>query len=87
MGIYTATVIKTGNSLALRIPKEYALEAQLVPGEKVTLPLPTKQKLQNRAKIKQLINKLQQLHAYEQIADPVQWQREVRKDRKLPGRD
>ena len=87
MGIYTATVIKTGNSLALRIPKEYAQEAHLVPGEKVTLPLPTKQKQQNRAKIKQLINQLQQLHTYSQIADPVEWQQEMRKDRKLPGRD
>jgi len=87
MGSYTATVIKTGNSLALRIPKEYAQEAHLVPGEKVTLPLPTKQKQQNRAKIKQLINKLQELHAYAAIADPVAWQREMRADRILPGRE
>lgn len=62
MSNYTATVIKTGNSLALRIPKEYALEAHLILGEKVTLSLPTIQKLQNCAKIKQHINKLRELH-------------------------
>ncbi|HSW97968.1 MAG TPA: hypothetical protein VLF89_09145 [Candidatus Saccharimonadales bacterium] len=87
MSNYTATVIKTGNSLALRIPKEYAQEANLIPGEKVTLPLPTKQKVQNRAKIKQLVNKLQEIHAYETITDPVAWQQEMRSDRKLPGRE
>lgn len=86
MSSYTATVIKTGNSLALRIPKEYAKEANIVPGEKVTLPLPTKQKQQNRARIKQLINKLQGIHAYEAIADPVAWQQETRIDRKLPNK-
>ena len=55
MSIYTATVIKTGNSLALRIPKEYAQAAKLIPGEKVTLPLPTKQKKQNRVKLSNLL--------------------------------
>jgi antitoxin component of MazEF toxin-antitoxin module len=83
MNNYTATVIKTGNSLALRISKEYAQEANLVPGEKVNLPLPTKQKQQNRTRIKQLIVKLQEIHAYASIADPTAWQREMRIDRKL----
>lgn len=87
MNNYTATVIKTGNSLALRIPKEYAQEANLIPGEKVTLPLPTKQKQQNRAKIKHLIKKLQEVHAYSTITNPVAWQQEIRSDRKLPGRE
>lgn len=87
MSKYTATVIKTGNSLALRIPKEYAQEANLVPGEKVNLQLPTKQKLQNRARIKELINKLQKIHAYSAITDPVAWQQEMRIDRNLPSRE
>ena len=87
MSSYTATVIKTGNSLALRVPKEYAQEAHLIPGEKVKLPLPTKQKQQNRTRIKQLIAKLHEIHAYQGIADPLAWQRNLRTDRSLPGRE
>jgi antitoxin component of MazEF toxin-antitoxin module len=87
MSNYIATVIKTGNSLALRIPKEYAKEANLIIGEKVKLPLATKQKQQNRERIKQLIMKLQEIHVYVAIADPTAWQREMRIDRKLPGRE
>jgi antitoxin component of MazEF toxin-antitoxin module len=86
MNTYNATVIKTGNSIALRVPKEYAIEAHLTPGDKVLLPLPSKQKKQDRAKIARIVAKLQELHAYGDIKDPVAWQRELRVDRKLPGR-
>lgn len=86
MNKYIATVIKTGNSIALRVPKSYAQEAQLIPGEKVLLPLPARQKQQNRKKIEQLIDKLQKLHTYSDITDPVAWQKKLRKDRPLPGR-
>lgn len=87
MNRYTATVIKTGNSVALRVPKEYASDAHLTPGDKVLLPLPTKPKKQDRAKITRIVTKLQELHAYSDIKDPVEWQRKLRQDRKLPGRD
>lgn len=87
MNTYTATVIKTGNSVALRVPKEYAQEAHLTPGDKVLLPLPTKQKKQDHAKIARIIAKLQELHAYSGIKDPAAWQREIRQDRALPGRN
>jgi antitoxin component of MazEF toxin-antitoxin module len=86
MNTYKATVIKTGNSMALRVPKEYATEAQLTPGDKVLLPLPSKQKKQDRAKIARIVAKLKELNAYSEIKDPVAWQRELREDRKLPGR-
>ncbi len=83
MNTYTATVIKTGNSVALRVPKQYAQDAQLTPGEKVRLSLPTKLKQQDHVKIKQLINKLQEIKAYSNIKDIPTWQREIRKDRPL----
>ncbi len=86
-GKYTATVIQTGNSIALRVPKQYVLDADISPGDKVQLGLPTKQKAQNHEKIMQLIEKLQQLRAYSSISDPVAWQREIRRERKQPGRD
>lgn len=86
MNIYTATVIKTGNSVALRVPKQYADAAKLVPGDKVNLQLPSKQKEQDRAKIKRIVEKLQELHAYSSIENPSAWQREIRQDRPLPGR-
>jgi antitoxin component of MazEF toxin-antitoxin module len=85
MNKYTATVIKTGNSIALRVPKQYADEAHLAPGDKVTLPLPTKTKQQDHAKIIRLIGKVQSLHAYGTITDPAAWQRDQRADRPLPG--
>lgn len=87
MNTYTATVIKTGNSVALRVPMKYAQDAHLTPGDKVLLPLPSKQKKQDRAKIARIIAKLQELHAYSGIKDPVAWQRDLRTDRKLPRRD
>lgn len=83
MSTYTATVIKTGNSVALRVPKQYAQEAQIIPGDKVRLALPTKLKQQNHEKIKQLIEKLQEINAYNTITDPVTWQRKIRQDRPL----
>jgi antitoxin component of MazEF toxin-antitoxin module len=86
MNTYTATVIKTGNSVALRVPKQYADAAKLVPGDKVNLQLPSKQKEQDHAKIKRIVEKLQELHAYGNIENPAAWQREVRQDRPLPGR-
>ena len=81
MNSYIATVIKTGNSTALRVPKQYAVLAKLVPGEKVHLKLPSKQKQQDYHKIKQIIENLQKIHAYKTIKNPVLWQREIRKDR------
>ena len=86
MNTYNATVIKTGNSIALRVPKEYAKDAHLVPGNKVLLPLPVKQKKQDRAKIERIVVKLQGMHAYGDIKDPIAWQRGLRQDRVLPGR-
>jgi antitoxin component of MazEF toxin-antitoxin module len=86
MNTYTATVIKTGNSIALRVPKQYADAAKLVPGDKVNLQLPSKQKEQDRAKIKRIVKKLQELRAYSSIENPSAWQHEIRQDRPLPGR-
>lgn len=86
MNKYTATVIKTGNSIALRVPKQYAQDAKLSLGEKVELSLPNKIVKQDRAAIGRIIEELQAMNAYSSIKDPVQWQREIRKDRPLPGR-
>ncbi len=88
MSKYTATVIKTGNSYALRVPKRYVEDAELVLGQKIQVgnPLPDTQS-QDREAIKRAIRNLQKVHAYSDIKDPVAWQREIRKDRDLPGRD
>jgi antitoxin component of MazEF toxin-antitoxin module len=87
MNKYTATVIKTGNSIALRVPKQYADDAHLTPGDKVSLPLPSRLKQQDHAKIIRLIGKLQSMNAYSSIKDPAAWQHEIREDRPLPGRE
>ncbi len=87
MNKYTATVIKTGNSYALRVPKRYVEDAQLKSGQKTVIALPILEPKQNREKIQEVIRQLQEIGAYKDIKDPVAWQREIRKDRPLPGRE
>lgn len=86
MSDYIATVIKTGNSIALRVPKRYADDARLVPGEKVKLNLPKKHREQDHAKIKRLFRKLKEAKSFNEISDPAAWQRQLRADRRLTGR-
>lgn len=88
---YTATVTRTGNSLALRIPKAYAVAAGLTPGQKVQLPLVTEinqdSMRQNRQKAYEAVTALQEMHALSGIPDPAAWQRELRQDRVKMGRN
>jgi hypothetical protein len=50
MSKYKATVIKTGNSYALRVPKKYVEDAHLNLGQKVTIqpPLPEEDPVHQR---------------------------------------
>jgi antitoxin component of MazEF toxin-antitoxin module len=88
MNKYTVTVIKTGNSYALRVPKQYIDDSELTLGQKVQLgtPLAAAQPHDRKA-IQQAIRNLQKVNAYSDIKDPIAWQKEIRKDRSLPGRD
>jgi antitoxin component of MazEF toxin-antitoxin module len=86
MSNYIATVIKTGNSYALRVPKKYMDDARLKLGQKASIQLPTPEPKQDRKRIQELLRQLQEIGAYKDIKDPVKWQRDVRKDRPLPGR-
>jgi antitoxin component of MazEF toxin-antitoxin module len=87
MSKYTTTVIKTGNSYALRVPKAYVDDAHLKLGDKADIPLPLKSKKQDHRQVQQLWKELQNLKPFKDITDPVAWQKEVRKDRPLPGRE
>ena len=87
MNRYTSTVIKTGNSYALRVPKQYIDDAKLKLGQKATIQLPILEVKQDRKRIQVLFKQLQELGAFKGIKDPSAWQREIRKDRPLPGRD
>jgi antitoxin component of MazEF toxin-antitoxin module len=87
MSNYIATVIKTGNSFALRVPKKYVEDGGLRLGQKATIQLPIPQPRQNHKRIQDLLRQLQEIGAYKDIKDPVAWQREIRKDRSLPGRE
>ncbi len=84
---YTATVIKTGNSYALRVPKKYVEDAQLELGQKAIIALPTSESIQDRKRIQELLKQLQEIGAYTDIHDPAAWQRTNRADRSLPGRE
>ena len=88
MSKYTATLIKTGNSYALRVPKEYIDRSKLKLGQKIQVGSPLViPKEHNPEAVKQAIRNLQTVGAYKSIKDPVAWQKEVRKDRSLPGRN
>lgn len=87
MSNYPVTVIRTGNSYALRVPKKYVEDAQLELGQKTAISLPVTKRKQDRSKIQEILRQLQETNAYEDIKDPVAWQREIRKDRSLPGRE
>lgn len=87
MNRYTSTVIKTGNSYALRVPKQYIEDAKLKLGQKATIQLPVLEVKQDRERIQTLLKQLQEIGAFKSIKDPGAWQREIRKDRPLPGRD
>jgi antitoxin component of MazEF toxin-antitoxin module len=87
MNSYIVTVIKTGNSYALRVPKKYVQDAQLTLGQKTAIQLPVPEPKQNRTRIQELLRQLQAIGAYKSIKDPVAWQQEIRKDRSLPGRE
>ena len=83
MSKYKATIIKTGNSYALRVPKEYIKDSNLELGQKVFLPFPSKEVNQDRKLIQKLFEQLQEIEAYKGIKDPSSWQRKIRKDRNL----
>jgi len=87
MNSYVTTVIKTGNFYALRVPKKYVDEAQLNLGQKVNIQLPIPQLKQDRLRIQTLLKQLQASGIYKDIEDPVAWQREIRLNRPLPGRE
>ena len=87
MSIYSTTVIKTGNSYALRVPKQYIEDAKLQLGQKVSIPLPLTEMVQDRQRIQSLLKQLQELGAYQDIQDPLAWQKEIRAERQLTGRE
>jgi len=72
------------------VSKAYAVAADLKVGQKVELPilqpvLPAS-KQQDRDSVVKAFQELQVMGAFSSIKDPVAWQREIRKDRPLPGR-
>ena len=68
MSNYIATVIKTGNSYALRVPKEYIDKSKLSLGQKVQVGEPTLVPIKHDPKaIKQAIKNLQKVGAYKSI--------------------
>ena len=83
MNNYTTTVIKTGNSYALRVPKAYINDASLKLGQKVLIPLPMRPIHQNKERIQTILRQLQSTSVYNEIADPGRWQRQAKKRRTL----
>jgi antitoxin component of MazEF toxin-antitoxin module len=87
MSNYTATIIKTGNSYALRVPKEYISLKHLKLGQKVRLLDDPAIKEFDQVAFTKALQELQALKPFKSIKDPAAWQREIRKNRPLPGRE
>lgn len=87
MNSYVTTVIKIDNSYVLRVPKKYVDDAQLNLGQKVNIQLLIPQLKQDRLRIQTLLKQLQASGIYKDIEDPVAWQRAIRLDRPLPGKE
>lgn len=87
MSTYIATVFKSGNSYALRVPKKYIEEGNLELGQKAIIQLPIIEPKQNRKRIQEILRQLQEIGAYKDLSNPSNWQREIRTDRSLPGRE
>lgn len=83
MNKYTATVIKTGNSYALRVPKAYIEATDLALGNKVDLPLVRANLPQDEKTTADLWQQLRKVDPFADIADPMAWQREIREDREV----
>jgi antitoxin component of MazEF toxin-antitoxin module len=80
MKTVTATVIKSGNSYALRVPKSYAERNRLRPGAKVILSDPknsggTLADLQATIKA---ARKKGSIRKWDVIGNPIEWQRNQR---------
>lgn len=76
---YTATVIKSGNSYALRVPKVYVDNNRLASGQKVRLDDPQLMAVKpDHQRLTRRLRDLQKLGAYRQIKNPVAWQRRMR---------
>ncbi len=71
MSNYIATVIKTGNSYALRVPKAYVEAGELKLGQKVRLDEPQPYKTQDPEAFVRAMRELQKLNPYRDIEDPV----------------
>ncbi len=99
---YTATLIKSGNSYALRLPKWVVEASGLKVGDKVdatTLPVAARPTLNSPAQRQAILDAFRALQeatarakaegkGLGMIEDPIAWQREIRNlDKPLPGRD
>jgi len=86
MSKYNATIIKTGNSYALRVPIAYIKQNNLKLGQKTFISAPIKVVAQNHKAIEQTFRQLKCINAFDSISNPSTWQQSVRKDRPLPER-
>lgn len=79
----TATVIRTGNSIALRVPKDYVTRNNLKIGTKVVLSDSRPKEGHTVADFKKAIDELRAkggVKAWDKIKDPAKWQRKIRSE-------
>ena len=84
----TATIIKIGNSLGVRLKHQLIEELDVKPGDviEITVRRPIPQE-PNGAKFAEAVRLAHEFGGITSIPDPVAWQREIRADKPLYGRD
>lgn len=83
--MHTYRAILKGNQLEWTEPAPVDLNPEQ-PVEVTILDEPD-QTADRRKRMAEALEKLAASDAFSEISDPVEWQREIRKDRPLPGRD
>jgi hypothetical protein len=81
----TYRAILKGNRLEWTDPGPVDLKSEQ-PVEVTILDEPD-QTIDRRKRMAEALEKLAATDAFSEISDPVEWQREIRRDRPLPGRD
>jgi hypothetical protein len=87
-GEQAMTLIEQIQDQARRLPPEKQREAlDFIAFLQLRVPLPASSAAERKERLRKAFATLAKLGTFADIANPVEWQRQIRKDRPLPGRE
>lgn len=87
MNKITQEILENIDSLPPEMQSEALDFVRFLKAKKTSSKLKTQNSKQNGSKLAQLMEEASNKGLFEHIQDPVLWQREIREDRPLPGRE